>query len=45
MEGLRNRGLFEIKGSVELVSKGLGITKYTIYKYLREFRKSRDPAG
>ncbi|HOX12080.1 MAG TPA: PAS domain-containing protein [Spirochaetia bacterium] len=44
VEGLENRGLFEIKGAVESVSKGLGITKYTIYKYLREFRKSRLPA-
>lgn len=44
VEGLENRGLFEIKGAVESVSKGLGITKYTIYKYLREFRKSRIPA-
>lgn len=43
VEGLENRGLFGIKGSVESVSKGLGITKYTIYKYLREIRKSRDP--
>lgn len=41
VEGLENRGIFEIKGSVELVSKGLGITKYTIYKHLRDIRRGK----
>ncbi len=35
---LELRGVFDIKGSVELVSGELGVTKHTIYKYLRELR-------
>ncbi|MCX7027431.1 MAG: PAS domain-containing protein [Spirochaetes bacterium] len=35
---LEKRGVFEIKGSVELVAGELGLTKHTIYKYLRELR-------
>lgn len=39
VKALEDRGIFAIKGSVEVASKGLGITKYTIYKYLREERQ------
>ena len=35
---LEVRSIFDIKGSVELVSGELGVTKHTIYKYLRELR-------
>jgi len=35
---LEERGIFEIKGAVELVATELGVTKHTIYKYLREMR-------
>jgi predicted transcriptional regulator YheO len=35
---LEKRGIFEIKGSVDLVAGELGLTKHTIYKYLRELR-------
>lgn len=38
---LENRGVFGIKGSVELVAGELGVTKHTIYKYLREMRGDR----
>jgi predicted transcriptional regulator YheO len=38
VSNLEERGVFEIKGSVELVSTELGVTKHTIYKYLREIR-------
>lgn len=38
---LENRGVFGIKGSVELVAGELGVTKHTIYKYLRELRGDR----
>ena len=41
VEELERRGIFGIKGSVDLVAKGLGITKFTIYKYLREFRREK----
>jgi predicted transcriptional regulator YheO len=33
---LNKRGIFDVKGSVELVAGELGVTKHTIYKYLRE---------
>ncbi|HOV93828.1 MAG TPA: PAS domain-containing protein [Spirochaetales bacterium] len=35
---LEKKKIFEIKGAVELVGNKLGVTKHTIYKYLREFR-------
>ncbi|MFZ3111301.1 MAG: helix-turn-helix domain-containing protein, partial [Rectinemataceae bacterium] len=35
---LEQRSIFGIKGSVELVAGELGVTKHTIYKYLRELR-------
>ncbi len=35
---LEQRSVFDIKGSVELVAGELGVTKHTIYKYLREMR-------
>jgi len=35
---LEKKKMFEIKGAVELVGSKLGVTKHTIYKYLREFR-------
>ena len=38
---LGQRGVFEIKGSVELVAGELGVTTHTIYKYLREMRRGR----
>lgn len=42
VEELEKRGIFGIKGSVDMVAKGLGITKFTIYKYLREFRREKE---
>jgi predicted transcriptional regulator YheO len=38
---LNARGIFDIKGSVELVAGELGVTKHTIYKYLREIKNHR----
>lgn len=35
---LESRGVFEVKGAVELVAGELGVTKHTIYKYLRELK-------
>lgn len=37
---LEEHGIFNIKGAVEVVAEQLGITKHTIYKYLREIRKN-----
>lgn len=39
VSNLEQHGVFGIKGSVELVAGELGVTKHTIYKYLREMRK------
>jgi len=36
---LEQRGLFGIKGAVENAARELGVTKFTIYKYLREIRE------
>lgn len=38
---LETRGVFEIKGSVELVAGQLGVTRHTIYKYLRGLRREK----
>lgn len=35
---LEQRHLFDIKGSVDLVAGELGVTRHTVYKYLREMR-------
>ncbi len=37
---LERKGLFGIKGAVELVAGELGLTKHTVYRYLRELRGS-----
>lgn len=33
---LHNRGIFDIKGAIDLVSRVLGVSRYTIYNYIRE---------
>jgi predicted transcriptional regulator YheO len=38
VEELYQRGIFRIKGSVDLVADELGVSKHTIYYYLRELR-------
>jgi len=38
---MHERGLFLLRGSVELVAKHLGTTKFTIYNYLEEIGESR----
>lgn len=40
VSNLEAKGVFRIKGSVELVAGELGVTKHTIYKYLRGLRGS-----
>jgi len=39
---LEKKGIFDIKGSVELVAGELGVTRHTIYKYLREIKDSKE---
>lgn len=36
---LLDRGIFDIRGAVEHVAKEMGLSKYTIYNYLRELRQ------
>ena len=38
VERLKNKGIFDIKGSVEYVAERLGVTNFTIYNYLKEVR-------
>jgi len=35
---LYDNGIFDIKGAVDLVATNLGLTRYTIYNYIREAR-------
>jgi predicted transcriptional regulator YheO len=38
VESLELQGAFMVKGSVDYVAKVLGVTKYTVYNYLKEIR-------
>ena len=40
---LEQRGLFLVKGSVELVAARLGISKYTLYTYIDETKQEEQP--
>lgn len=35
---LYNKGLFKITGGIDIVAKNLGISRYTVYNYLREIK-------
>jgi predicted transcriptional regulator YheO len=39
VQELYQQGIFDIKGAVDLVAKELGVSRYTIYNYLREIRE------
>ncbi len=47
VEYMYDRGLFIIRGAVELVAQALGVSRYTIYNYLDEIkaRRSGGPAA
>lgn len=45
MKILDKEGFFMLKGSVDLIAKQTGNTKYTIYSYLRTIRGSDEPEG
>lgn len=38
---LEEKGIFDVKGSVDLLAKFLGVSPYTIYNYLKEVRFSK----
>jgi predicted transcriptional regulator YheO len=35
---LHDQGIFDVKGAVDIVAKELGVSRYTIYNYIREVR-------
>jgi len=37
---LYNKGIFDIKGAVDIVAKKIGVSRYTIYNYIREAKVS-----
>ena len=39
---LHSRGIFDIKGSVDIVAKELGVSRYTVYNYLKEVKYQAD---
>lgn len=42
VESLEEKGIFDIKGSVEYVAERLGVTNFTVYNYLKEIRVSKN---
>ena len=40
---LEDRGVFRVKGAVEIVSNSLNVSKYSIYNYIDQVRKARSP--
>lgn len=39
VQELHQQGIFDIKGAVDVVAKELGVSRYTVYNYLREIRE------
>jgi predicted transcriptional regulator YheO len=39
---LLEKNVFNIKGAVEIVADGLGISKYTVYSYLRQVKQEQE---
>jgi predicted transcriptional regulator YheO len=40
VDQMRKRGIFLIRSSVDMVAKGLGVSRFTIYNYLEEMKQS-----
>lgn len=40
---MQEKGLFIVRGGVEMAARELGVTRYTIYNYLEEIKKSSQP--
>ena len=36
VEGLYKKGMFNVKGVIDIVAKKMGISRYTVYNYIRE---------
>jgi predicted transcriptional regulator YheO len=41
---LIKKGIFDIRGAVTIAAKELSLTRYTIYNYIREYKKETNPA-
>ncbi len=39
---LYQQGIFDVKGTVELVSAELGVSRFTVYNYLRDLKNDRE---
>ncbi|RTP06653.1 helix-turn-helix transcriptional regulator [Enterobacter hormaechei] len=40
---MQEKGLFIVRGGVEMAARVLGVTRYTVYNYLDEIKKNRNP--
>jgi Uncharacterized protein conserved in bacteria len=40
VQKLQDLGIFEIKGAVDIVASELGVSKFTVYNYLREIKQN-----
>jgi predicted transcriptional regulator YheO len=45
VKGLREAGLFQIRGSVDQVAHLLGVTRYTVYNYLKNIETQQRLGG
>jgi len=36
--GLYKRGIFNVRGAIDLIAKEMGVSRYTVYNYIREAR-------
>jgi predicted transcriptional regulator YheO len=43
VDQMHRRGIFLIRSSVDMVAKGLGVSRFTIYNYLDELKRSAVP--
>jgi len=43
VEAMMNRGLFLIRNSVEQVAAALGVSRFTIYNYIEQIKRRRQP--
>ncbi|GME44302.1 MULTISPECIES: helix-turn-helix domain-containing protein [unclassified Pantoea] len=40
---MQGKGLFIVRGGVEMAARGLGVTRYTVCNYLDEIKKTPQP--
>lgn len=40
---MQEKGLFIVRGGVEMAARVLGVSRYTVYNYLDEIKKSSQP--